>query len=128
MKLKLTALLLACCSIGFAADSSGSASQPKPRVASAIVTFTHPAQSGDYFVEAKQPDGTWKEVAKGPTSPISYTTSVMPGLYTIRANWRSDTGDEVIVGGEASTTIPGVGPSDIKIQILATVTIEAGAR
>lgn len=61
--------------------------------ATATVTFNPSSPGGDeYFVEEKQPDGTFKEVVKGAASPLVYQIPVTrPGSYVetirVKARW-----------------------------------------
>jgi hypothetical protein len=67
---------------------------PGARAASAVMTVTFDHSNGvdpslEYVVEVKLPDGTFLEVAKGPASPLVYSTNAAWGDYRIRLFVRS---------------------------------------
>jgi hypothetical protein len=91
------------------------------------VTFEPGTFPGDEFaVEAKQKDGTWREVAKGTASPIVFTTSeVTLGTYTIRVRSRV-AADPAIVSDpseEASCVVKPGAPGKPAIQITTITTV-----
>lgn len=61
--------------------------------ATATITFSPSNPAGEeYFVEEKQPDGTFKEVVKGAGSPLVYQIPITrPGSYVetirVKARW-----------------------------------------
>ena len=115
MKLK-SFLLSAGLALAFAAAPVFAAS------ATFLVTFDPPADAGpevEYVVEAKQPDGTWVEVAKGDgfatgeavgTLGIKYSANVAFGTYTVRVFTRVKDGTiprevETDTSNQASTMV-----------------------
>lgn len=76
MKTILFALLLA-----------ATAAASKAAMADFVVSFDPPVPQDptiEYVVELKQPDGSFIEVAKGPTSPIAYSANASWGTYAVR--------------------------------------------
>lgn len=89
------------------------------------VEFEAPPQNSEYVVEAKQADGTWREVAKGPASPINYSAPAHPGLYTVRVRARSltDPADVSEPSNEASLRFPLLPPSAVKISVNVSIEV-----
>lgn len=87
----------------------------------ATVEFDAPVEEdAEYFVEAKQGSNAFKEVAKGEMSPIRYSHSVNPGLYTIRMWTRSisDPTKKFGPSAEAAVSIPKMIPGNIKLTVV----------
>jgi hypothetical protein len=84
----------------------------------ATVTFVHPDPDGtDFVVEQKQADGTWREVASGPVSPIVFQIpQLKAGEYVMRVRSRvtvagvvhvsepSNEAPAIVVPGKPGTT------------------------
>ncbi len=126
MKKFLSALLLASAFL----LSFAKAATPAANTATFQVEFVPGPVSGDeFFIEAKQPDGTFIEVAKGPASPIVFTVSGFPlGAYTVRvrtrnaadpANTTSAPSDEAFV----LITPDKPGKPTITVTVTTTVTV-----
>lgn len=87
----------------------------------ATVEFEVPVQEdAEYFVESKQGSNAFKEVAKGELSPIRYSHSVNPGLYTVRVWTRSisDPTKKFGPSSEAAVSIPKSIPGNIKLTVV----------
>ncbi len=88
-----------------------------------LVTFDLPAgltagdPSVEYVVEAKLPNGTFVEVARGPGSPITFTTNAAFGIYSIRVFSRTTLPRDVPndTSDEASTPVTPGKPTKPKV-------------
>ncbi len=92
--------------------------------ATGTVTFTpnNPPNTVEFYVEQKQADATWKEVAKGPASPISFTLSDAPGVYTYRVKARTSTLTSFPSNEFTGSLLPGA-PTNASM-IITTASIE----
>lgn len=93
--------------------------------ATATITFNgnNPPNSVEYFAEQKQTDGSWREVAKGPASPLTTVVPNSPGSYTFRVRARA--GAQVTgPSNETSGDIAPNSPSNAAVVITVAVTIE----
>lgn len=85
------------------------------------VEFDPSVPAGDeYVIEQKLPDGTWKEVAKGPASPVVFALpSSRPNTYTyrVRARWLATPTEPAVVSdpsNETSAQLTAEGPKNAK--------------